>query len=86
MYEPMVYDRVAVSVEGKVTKARVATVVMEGKRIGLTFKKGDGPTLYQTADVFPLYRYMTMTETGPVAVDKAENGMAVMPLFLIGTK
>lgn len=83
-YEPMVFDRVVVAVAGKVVKARVASTPGFGK-VGVTFAKGESAQLFQIVDVFPLYRYMKMTDEGPVVVNKAEQSQGVVPLFLIPT-
>lgn len=46
-------DRVAVTKDGRTVKARVATV--EGDKIGVTFAKGETPTIYDRNDVVILY-------------------------------
>lgn len=56
MYEPKLADRVLVVKDGKIVKGRVAVAPGFGK-VGVTFKKGEQPIMYQVADIFPLYRY-----------------------------
>lgn len=47
-------DRVAVSVEGKVLKARVVTT--DGQTVGVTTEKGGEVISFPRANVLPLYR------------------------------
>jgi hypothetical protein len=77
MYEPKLADRVTVAREGKVVKGRIAFINQKLSRVGVTFAKGEAPTIYQLVDVFPLYRYVTS-----LAPELAGTGhQLIQPLF-----
>jgi hypothetical protein len=77
MYEPKLADRVAVTREGKIVKGRIAFINQKLSRVGVTFAKNEVPTVYQLADVFPLYRYVTSS-----APELAGTGhQLIQPLF-----
>lgn len=61
---PQEGDRVAVGVEGKVRKGRVAQVVMDGARVKVTTSAEDAGTLFMTTDVMPLYRWTKIVSKG----------------------
>lgn len=71
MFEFINGDRVIVAKDGKAVKARVASVNAQFGKVGVTFAKGETPTVYAASDVYPLYRYV-MTPEGP----------GVLPIFL----
>jgi len=58
-YEVKVGDRVAVSIDNQVHKARVSGLGSFG-RVFVTRSKGETPLLVQPAQIFPLYRYVTV--------------------------
>lgn len=70
-------DRVAVIVDGKIVKARVAEP-MAMDRYRLTFNKTDAGSVFLREQIFPLYRYIpAMTDAGPM--------MLPMPLDFVKT-
>ena len=60
MMTPRVGDRVVVMKDGALVKARVAAYD-EAVGVGVTFAKGEVPTLYNRKEVFILYRYEEAT-------------------------
>lgn len=81
MYKPEIGDRVVVSKNDTMVKARVATVNVKFGRVGVTFKKNDAPTMYCFLQVFPLYRYVPAPDALVAAGAVPAGAQMIQPLF-----